>query len=150
MKSLAKGSIASQNLVPKILTSKSRRKAKEKTLELDCETRELHPKAVAKAKAVIPDLACVNDASTLLKMIADPTRLRILSALTATELCVCDIAASLGLSESASSHQLRLLRQHRLVSHRKEGRVVYYQLADQHVTDLISSAVEHAREGHYR
>jgi ArsR family transcriptional regulator, lead/cadmium/zinc/bismuth-responsive transcriptional repressor len=115
-------------------------------LELECEIRELHPEAVARAKAAIPDLACVNDASTLLKMIADPTRLRILSALTATELCVCDIAASVGLSESASSHQLRLLREHRLVSHRKEGRVVYYRLNDAHVTDLISSALEHARE----
>jgi ArsR family transcriptional regulator, lead/cadmium/zinc/bismuth-responsive transcriptional repressor len=122
------------------------RKAKGNTLELECEIRELHPEAVAQARAAIPDLACVNDASTLLKMIADPTRLRILSALTATELCVCDIAASVGLSESASSHQLRLLREHRLVSHRKEGRVVYYRLNDAHVTDLISSAVEHARE----
>jgi ArsR family transcriptional regulator, lead/cadmium/zinc/bismuth-responsive transcriptional repressor len=122
------------------------RKAKGTPLELDCEIRELHPEAVARAKAAIPDLACVNDASTLLKMIADPTRLRILSALTVTELCVCDIAASVGLSESASSHQLRLLREHRLVSHRKEGRVVYYRLNDAHVTDLISSAVEHARE----
>jgi ArsR family transcriptional regulator, lead/cadmium/zinc/bismuth-responsive transcriptional repressor len=122
------------------------RKAKEKPLELDCEIRELHPEAVVKARAAIPDLACVDDASTLLKMIADPTRLRILSALTATELCVCDIAASVGLSESASSHQLRLLREHRLVSYRKEGRVVYYRLNDAHVTDMISSALEHARE----
>jgi ArsR family transcriptional regulator, lead/cadmium/zinc/bismuth-responsive transcriptional repressor len=115
-------------------------------LELDCEIRELHPEAVVKARAAIPDINCVNDASTLLKMIADPTRLRILSALTATELCVCDIAASVGLSESASSHQLRLLREHRLVSHRKEGRVVYYRLNDAHVTDMISNALEHARE----
>jgi ArsR family transcriptional regulator, lead/cadmium/zinc/bismuth-responsive transcriptional repressor len=111
-----------------------------------CEVQCLHPEAVAKAKAAIPDIDCVNDASTLLKIVADPTRLRILSALAATELCVCDIAASVGLSESASSHQLRLLREHRLVSHRKEGRVVYYRLNDAHVTDLISSAVEHARE----
>jgi ArsR family transcriptional regulator, lead/cadmium/zinc/bismuth-responsive transcriptional repressor len=111
-----------------------------------CEVPCLHPEAVAKAKAAIPDLTCVVEASTLLKMIADPTRLRILSALTATELCVCDIAASVGLSESAASHQLRLLREHRLVSHRKEGRVVYYRLNDAHVTDMISSALEHARE----
>ena len=84
-----------------------------------CEVPCLHPKAVAKAKAAIPDIDCVNDASALLKIVADPTRLRILSALAATELCVCDIAASVGLSESAASHQLRLLREHRLVSHRK-------------------------------
>jgi ArsR family transcriptional regulator, lead/cadmium/zinc/bismuth-responsive transcriptional repressor len=111
-----------------------------------CEIQCLHPEAVTRAKAAIPDIACVNDASTLLKAVADPTRLRILAALSASELCVCDIAASLPLSESATSHQLRFLREVRLVTHRKVGRVVYYQLADQHVTDLLSSALEHARE----
>lgn len=111
-----------------------------------CEVQCLHPEAVAKARAAIPDAACVGDASALLKAVADPTRLRILAALSASELCVCDIAASLPLSESATSHQLRFLREARLVTHRKEGRVVYYQLADQHVTDLLSSALEHARE----
>ena len=111
-----------------------------------CEVQHLHPEAVAKAKAAIPDARCVLEASALLKAVADPTRLRMLAALSATELCVCDIALSVGLSESATSHQLRLLREARLVRHRKEGRVVYYQLADAHVLDLISSALEHARE----
>ena len=111
-----------------------------------CEVQCLHPEAVARAKAAIPDARCVNEASALLKAVADPTRLRILAALSASELCVCDIAASLPLSESATSHQLRFLREARLVTHRKEGRVVYYQLADQHVTDLISSALEHVQE----
>ena len=85
-------------------------------------------------------------ASDLLKAVSDPTRLRILSALTFSELCVCDISAVVGVSESAVSHQLRLLREHRLVSSRKDGRVVYYQLADTHVKLLLDNAVEHARE----
>ncbi|EYB66318.1 regulatory protein ArsR [Deinococcus phoenicis] len=85
-------------------------------------------------------------ATSLLKMVADPTRLRILSALNIEELCVCDLAAVAGISESAVSHQLRLLRAHRLVSFRKEGRVVYYRLLDQHITSLIGNAIDHANE----
>lgn len=111
-----------------------------------CEVQHLHPEAVARAQQAIPDATCVERASALLKAVADPTRLRILSALAATELCVCDLSIVTGVSESAASHQLRLLREHRLVTHRKEGRVVFYKLADQHVTDLISSALDHARE----
>lgn len=111
-----------------------------------CEVRHVHPDAIARARRTIPDASLVETASVLLKAVADPTRLRILCALGADELCVCDIAASLGLSESAVSHQLRALRETRLVAHRKDGRVVYYRLNDSHVNDLISSALEHARE----
>ena len=77
---------------------------------------------------------------------ADPTRLRLLSALNTGELCVCDLAAVVGISESAVSHQLRLLRAHRLVAFRKEGRIAYYRLLDHHVTVLIGSALDHAGE----
>ena len=111
-----------------------------------CEVRCVHPEIVAKARAALPDSSCVEVASDLLKAVSDPTRLRILSALTFSELCVCDISAVVGVSESAVSHQLRLLREHRLVSSRKDGRVVYYQLADTHVKLLLDNAVEHARE----
>ncbi|MFB9993362.1 ArsR/SmtB family transcription factor [Deinococcus oregonensis] len=69
------------------------------------------------------------------------------AALTRVELCVHDLAQVAGISESATSHQLRLLRTHSLVSHRKEGRSVYYRLADHHVTLLLTSALEHAQEG---
>lgn len=85
-------------------------------------------------------------AIVLLKAVADPTRLKMLSALAATELCVCDLAQVVGISESNASHQLRLLRTARLVRYRKEGRVAYYQLADHHVKELLHSALEHARE----
>ena len=111
-----------------------------------CEVRQVHPEAIARARGTLPEASLIETASALLKAVADPTRLRILCALGAVELCVCDIAASLNLSESAVSHQLRSLRELRLVAHRKDGRVVYYRLNDSHVEDLISSALEHAQE----
>ncbi len=111
-----------------------------------CEVSCVHPDAVQKARSAMPDERYVDDASALLKAVADPTRLRLLSALNTGELCVCDLAAVVGISESAVSHQLRLLRAHRLVTFRKEGRVVYYRLLDHHVTVLIGSALDHARE----
>lgn len=111
-----------------------------------CEVNCVHPAAVQLARAALPDQGCVEEASALLKVVADPTRLRLLSALNASELCVCDLAAVINLSESAVSHQLRVLRAHRLVTYRKEGRVAYYRLLDQHVNGLIVSALDHVRE----
>ncbi|MFZ5852638.1 MAG: ArsR/SmtB family transcription factor [Actinomycetota bacterium] len=111
-----------------------------------CEERGVHPEALEKARRAVPDEARVARASSLLKAVSDPTRLRILAALAATELCVCDLAALTGTSESAVSHQLRLLREERLVAFRKEGRMAYYRLMDHHVTELIRSALEHAQE----
>ena len=111
-----------------------------------CEVNCVHPEAVQAARAALPGEAQVEEASALLKVVADPTRLRLLSALNARELCVCDLAAVINLSESAVSHQLRLLRAHRLVTFRKAGRVAYYRLLDQHVNGLIVSALEHVQE----
>ncbi|MVN88720.1 metalloregulator ArsR/SmtB family transcription factor [Deinococcus sp. HMF7620] len=111
-----------------------------------CEVSCIHPEAVAQARASLPDEGCVEGASAFLKLMADPTRLKILSALHAAELCVCDLAAVVGLSESAVSHQLRLLRAGRVVASRRAGRVVYYRLLDSHVTTTIANALDHARE----
>lgn len=111
-----------------------------------CTVSCMHPEAVALARAAVPEPACVDRASELLKAVADPTRIRLLAALAATELCVCDLSAIAGISESAVSHQLRVLREQQLVTFRKDGRVVYYRLLDDHVMDLMRSAVEHARE----
>ncbi|GGK98934.1 ArsR/SmtB family transcription factor [Deinococcus radiotolerans] len=111
-----------------------------------CDEDCRHPDAVANARAALPTQQAVEAASALLKAVADPTRLRMLSALAAQELCVHDLATVAGISESAASHQLRLLRAHRLVGYRKEGRTVYYHLADQHVTLLLENALEHAQE----
>ena len=83
----------------------------------------------------------------LLKVLADPTRLKILHSLATTkELCVCDLAVIAELSVSAVSHQLRLLRDRDLVHARRDGRMVYYSLADEHVSTLMDSGVEHAQE----
>jgi ArsR family transcriptional regulator, lead/cadmium/zinc/bismuth-responsive transcriptional repressor len=107
----------------------------------------IHPEAVARASAALPKTDTLERAVQLLKAVADPTRLKLLLALSSGELCVGDLAATIGQSESATSHQLRLLREARLVASRKEGRVNYYSLEDLHVTQLIEAALEHAREG---
>jgi DNA-binding transcriptional ArsR family regulator len=78
------------------------------------------------------------------KALSDPTRVRIISALAYSELCVCDIAATLGMSQSAISHQLQTLRALRLVKNRKEGRQVYYSLDDEHVYSLFKQGLDHA------
>ena len=80
------------------------------------------------------------------KVLGDPTRVRILDALSRSELCVCDMARLLGLSESAVSHQLRLLRSMRLVRSRREGRMIFYSLDDQHIVRLFEQGLEHVQE----
>lgn len=79
----------------------------------------------------------------LFKLFSDSTRIKILWALSLGELCVCDIAASLGMSQSAISHQLRLLKQAKLVKFRKEGKIVYYELDDDHVHDIFAQGLAH-------
>lgn len=111
-----------------------------------CEVSTIHPQAVERATAALPAASVVEEASALLKLLADPTRLRLLSALETGELCVCDLAAVVGISESAVSHQLRLLRSGRVVTYRKEGRVAYYRLLDSHVSTLLAQALAHAGE----
>ena len=80
------------------------------------------------------------------KVLGDPTRVRLLDALSRAELCVCDVAGLLGLTESAVSHQLRLLRGMRLVKSRREGRHIYYSLKDDHIVKLFEQALEHVEE----
>jgi DNA-binding transcriptional ArsR family regulator len=79
----------------------------------------------------------------LFKALSDPTRVRMLSALAAGELCVCDIAAALDMTQSAISHQLRVLRQLRLVRRRRDGQMAFYTLDDEHVSDLFRQGLEH-------
>ncbi len=112
-----------------------------------CGVYEVHPEAVERARSALPGEGRIAEAVTLLKALADPTRMRLLLALRAAgELCVCDLALLLGVSVSAVSHQLRLLRGARLVAYRREGRQVYYRLADAHVAQLLAGALEHAAE----
>lgn len=111
----------------------------------DCEIHCVHPDAVARALAQLPDDALIERATTLTKVVSDPTRLRLLSALALEELCVCDLAVIAGINESTMSHQLRHLRALGLVSFRKVGRIAYYRLAGTHVTRLIADVLEHAQ-----
>lgn len=94
----------------------------------------------------IPGENTVTVLADFFKLFADETRLRILFALDTSEMCVCDIAAAVGMTKSAVSHQLRALRQSRLIKSRKSGKNVYYSLADSHVEDIIEKALEHAEE----
>ena len=84
--------------------------------------------------------------SELFKVLGDPTRLRIIQALSSLELCVCDISAVLDMNQSAVSHQLRVLKQARLVRYRKEGKIVYYSLDDNHIADLLKTSLAHIND----
>jgi ArsR family transcriptional regulator len=99
--------------------------------------------ALRKAMLGIPSVAALAET---FKVLGDMTRVRILDALSRSELCVCDLAQLIGLSESAVSHQLRLLRGMRLVRARRDGRMVFYTLDDQHILRLFEQGMEHVEE----
>lgn len=88
----------------------------------------------------------INNLAELFKIFGDPTRIKLLSALKCSEMCVCDLAACLGMTHSAISHQLRILKAYNLVKARKQGKVVYYALADLHVTAILNTGLEHINE----
>ncbi len=111
----------------------------------DCDC--LHPEAVMEARRALGDAAAPEDIAEIFATLGDPTRLRVLIALGERELCVTDLAAATGANRSTVSHQLRVLRQHRLVRRRRDGKVVYYALDDDHVTDLLQLASVHVGEG---
>ena len=118
-----------------------------KVVEEDgCLIRVIHPEKVARARdEAIPGKDVERLARTF-KAVSDPTRVRILTALKGEEMCVCDLAAFLGISESAVSHQMSRLKDLSLVRSRREGKVLYYFLNDHHVSKLISLSLEHIRE----
>lgn len=97
-------------------------------------------------KEAMPDDTTLYQIAELFKVFGDPTRIRILCALSASELCVCDIAESLEMTQSAISHQLRILKQMHLVKFRREGKTVFYSLADSHVETILSQGLEHIQE----
>ena len=112
-----------------------------------CEVECIHPEHVAPLLGKVVSASDADELAAIFELLADPTRARLLHALTlADELCVCDLALLLGRSESALSHQLRLLRDRRVVSRRKAGRIVYYRLADEHIRHVLADGLRHARE----
>lgn len=107
----------------------------------------IHPEHVAPLLGRVMDPPESDRLASTFELLADPTRARILHALNlAEELCVCDLALLIGISQSALSHQLRLLRINRVVERRKAGRVVYYRLADEHIRHVFSDGLRHVRE----
>ena len=111
-----------------------------------CDCRLIHRRAVEEARACALDQDETENLAQIFKALADATRLKILWALEQREMCVCDLAAMLGLTESAVSHQLRLLRNLKLVTNRRDGVVLYYRLSDTHVSELIRITLEHMRD----
>jgi ArsR family transcriptional regulator len=113
---------------------------------IECDVPVIHEEVVRAVRGKMPDEEALMDLADLFKVFGDSTRVRIISALLHAEMCVCDIAALLGMSKSAISHQLRTLRQTKLVKYRREGKVVFYSLDDEHVGTIFSQALVHVGE----
>lgn len=120
-------------------------KKMEKNIEV-CTCLTVHEDVIERVKKSIPQEETLYDLAELFKVFGDSTRIRILCVLFETEMCVCDIAALLNMTQSAISHQLRVLKSARLVKHRKEGKVVYYSLDDEHVKQIFDQGLIHIKE----
>ena len=116
-------------------------------LEMDhCEETEVHEELLRIVQEKLPKEEELYDLAELYKVFGDSTRIKILYVLFEAELCVCDIAQLLNMTQSAISHQLRILKQNRLVKNRRDGKSVFYSLADSHVKTIISQGMEHIQE----
>lgn len=111
-----------------------------------CSVNIIDQEKVDRVEKVLPHEEDTSRMADLFKALSDPTRLRIVQALLLEELCVCDISAIVDISISAISHQLRVLRNMRIVKNRKQGKMVYYSLEDSHIHQLVDLALEHVRE----
>jgi len=113
---------------------------------LQCEYICVHEDIVQQVTAALPDEDTLIDLSDLFKLFGDSTRLKILSCLSVHEMCVCDIATMLQMTQSAISHQLAVLKRSKLISARREGKTVFYALADEHVRGIIRLGTDHVTE----
>ena len=111
-----------------------------------CEETVVHEDIIARVNAKLPPEEELYDLAELFKIFGDSSRMRILFALFEEEVCVCDLAQMLGMTQSAVSHQLRILRQNKLVNSRREGKSIFYSLADDHVREIINAGLEHIEE----
>ena len=114
--------------------------------EFVCSVPERHKDIIDKVCADMPDSAELCELAEFFRVFGDSTRIRILYALSRSEMCVCDLAELLGVSQSAVSHQLQILRTSRLVRYRREGKTVYYSLSDEHIFSIIGQGLEHIKE----
>ncbi len=111
-----------------------------------CEFLHIHEEVVEAVKDHMPEEDKLYDLADFFKVFADSTRIKILYVLLMQEMCVCDLAGILGSSQSAISHQLRTLKQMNLVRNRREGKTVFYSLADNHIREILSQGLEHIEE----
>ena len=111
-----------------------------------CQETQVHPAALERVRSLLPPDEELYDLAELFKIFGDSTRLKILYALLEGELCVCDLAGLMAVSQSAVSHQLRTLKNSKLVKFRREGKTFYYSLADSHVERILSQGMEHIEE----
>ena len=111
-----------------------------------CDNEIIHEEIVTKVKKTFPEDEMIFDLADFYKIFGDTTRVKILYALDKSELCVCDISALLGMSVSAVSHQLKILRDSNLVKTKRDGKIVYYSLSDEHVKSILECGIEHISE----
>ena len=111
-----------------------------------CDFIHAHEDIVEKVRGTMPGEDTLYDLTELFRIFADSTRVRILYVLEVSEMCVCDLAVVLGMTQSAISHQLRALKNARLVKARRDGKTVFYSLADQHVKTILDQGLEHINE----
>lgn len=114
--------------------------------ECACNEVHHHDDTVRNAEMIMQDEDAMCDLAEFFKVFADSTRIKILYVLLNGEMCVCDIWQSLGLTQSAVSHQLRILKQMRLVKYRREGKTIYYSLSDGHIQSILNQGMEHIME----
>lgn len=111
-----------------------------------CDTEEIHEDLVKIVNETMPEETELYDLAELFKVFGDSTRIRILFVLFEAEVCVCDLAQVLNMTQSAISHQLKILKQNKLVKNRREGKSIFYSLADDHVRSIIAQGREHIEE----
>ncbi len=111
-----------------------------------CAVNGIHPETIRSVKRAMPDLVDLNELADLFKLFGDSTRTRILWALSESEMCVCDLCALLKMKQPAVSHQLKNLKQSRIVKARRDGKIIYYSLDDEHIRKLLNLGMEHVQE----
>jgi len=117
-----------------------------KETDINCDCEVIHAEIVEKVRLVMPEEDELYDLSDFFKVLGDSTRAKIMWALDESEMCVCDLAVLLNMTKSAISHQLKSLKAANLVKYRKEGKVVFYSLTDDHVKEIFEKGLEHIRE----
>lgn len=128
------------------MTAEEKARIQQEVDEGSCEFMHIHEEIVDKVEKVMPDEQQLLDLSEFFKVFGDSTRIKILYVLSQSEMCVCDIATLLQMGQSAISHQLRVLKQMRLVTFRRDGKTVFYKLADSHIKTILAQGMEHISE----